>query len=156
MSMAGLYEQFLAGWRAAIAAAWPEVVTNGIWDPGDPARLPYDEATQILRLPFAALAVDALTPSNDWGADNRVWEPVVDVWYVDEFPVGNGAGLRLKLETLADYLETNELPLGQIIPPEPEISTSDLLAPNSLLMMLNATQRAGRLRATCLIGVTRG
>jgi hypothetical protein len=84
-----------------------------------------------------------------------VWEPVVEVWYVMEAPVTKGAPLRAKLEHLADYLETNDLPVGQLIPPEPEIAMSDMLPPNALLMMLSATQRTGRLRATCVLGVTR-
>jgi len=153
--MQGLFEQFLQGWRAAIAAAWPEVVANGIWDPGDPARLPYDAQAGALVVPFAGLGVESLPPSDDWGGDNRVWQPVVDVYYVAESPVTNGAALRAKLEALADQLEANDLPVGQLIPPEPEISMGDSLPPNALLLMLNETQRAGRLRATCVLGVTR-
>lgn len=157
--MEGLFEEFLQGWRSAVAAAWPEVVPNGIWDPDDLARLPYDaagpEGTRALTVPYAALSITSLPPSDNWGGDNRVWEPVLDVYYVMEAGVTEGPALRAKLEHLADYLEANELPVGQMILPEPEISMSDSLMPNSLLMLLNATQRVGRLRATCVVGVTR-
>jgi hypothetical protein len=153
--MEGLFEDFLQGWRAVVGTAWPEVIPNGIWDPGDPGRLPYDEAAGALTVPFAALDVAALTPSDNWGADNRVWEPVVDVYYVMETTVANGGPLRAKLEHLADYVETNGLPVGQVILPEPELSTADMLGPNALLLMLNATQRVGRARFTTVLGVLR-
>jgi hypothetical protein len=153
--MEGLWEECLQGWRAAIAAAWPEVIPNGIWDPEDPARIPYDAGAGFLNPPFAVLGMATLPPSDDWGGDNRVWEAAVDVYYVMEAPVTKAAPLRAKLEHLADYLEVNGLPVGQIIPPEPEIAMSDMLPPNALLMMLSSTQRAGRLRATCILGVTR-
>lgn len=153
--MEGLFEDFLQGWRDRIGTAWPEVIPNGIWDPGDPGRLPYDETAAALTVPFAALDLAALPPSDDWGGDNRVWQPVVDVYYVMEVDVTGGAPLRAKLEHLADLVETDQLPVGQVIPPEPEIAIGDMLGPNALLLMLNATQRVGRVRFNTVLGVTR-
>jgi hypothetical protein len=150
--MPGQLNALEQAFREAMAAAWPEVVPNGIWDGDEAIRRSFE---RNMALPYAVIDLASFPVSDRDGITNRAWRPRFSLYYIAETE-GDSDALTLKLETLAEYLDTHALGTGQIIPPNVSISTGPELQPNALLILLNATQRAGMVSGTVAVGVTRG
>ena len=80
--------------RGVIAAAWPEVVPNGIWEAEQAERLPEAKFT----LPYAVFRIPFL-PGSQPEPGQLLFEPTVEILYVDASR-GSLAPLRGKLLTL--------------------------------------------------------
>ena len=149
--MAGETNALKEAFRDAMGAAWPELLPNGIWDAAEALQRAYDGQ---LILPYGIIDIPTLSPSDRDGIRNRAWRPAFYLYYISEVD-GDSDALTLKMETLAEYLDANPLAAGQIIPPNVQMACGRDLEPNSLLILLNATQRAAQVSGTVAIGVTR-
>lgn len=138
------------GLRAVMASAWPEVVPNGIWRSEEALMRSYERE---LALPYAIIDLPRWPVSDRDGIRNRAWRAPFSLYYVAETE-GDFDALTAKLSALADALEA-PLPAGQIIPPNVTPSTGQEVAGNPMLVLLNATQRAGAITGTVMVGVTR-
>jgi hypothetical protein len=149
--MPGQFNALKEAFRSAMAAAWPEVIPNGIWDAAEALQRSYDGQ---LALPYAIIDIPTLPVSDRDGICNRAWRPPVDLYYISEVD-GDSDALTVKMEAIAEYLDVTPLAVGQLIPPNVTMACGRDLEPNALLILLNATQRAGRVSGTVAVGVTR-
>jgi len=136
--------------RVAVAAAWPEVVPHGIWDAREAVMRSYEKD---FTLPYAVIEIPNLPGSDRDGIRNRAWRGPFFIYYVAETE-GDFATLDAKMNALADALE-GPLSAGQIIPPNVAFASGRDIEANSLLILLNATQRAGQLSGTVAVGIQR-
>jgi hypothetical protein len=133
-----------------MASAWPELPPQGIWEAEEALMRSYE---QELRLPYGIIELADLPQSDRDGITNRAWRPTFRLYYVGETD-GDFVTLRGKLKALADALEA-PLSTGQIVPANVDLSYGRSMSPNDLLIMLNATQRAGMVSGTVAVGLQR-
>lgn len=137
---------FLADVKAQVAAVWPEVVEGGgILEAEHANMIPWT----ALELPYAVILITSL-PQAQWGRDALSFEPVVQVWYVDQTR-GKSVALRLKLADLVNHFWPEDpLTHGQVLDVG-DLSWSDQLVPNELFRAANRNQRAGVVSLRCLV-----
>lgn len=148
--MSDIFTAVIEGLRGVMASAWPEVVPNGIWRSEEALMRSYERE---LALPYAIIDLPRWPASDRDGITNRAWRAPFSLYYVAETE-GDFDALSGKLAALAEALEAG-LPAGQIIPPNVTPSTGQEVAGNAMLVLLNATQRAGGVTGTLAVGVTR-
>src|SRR5215831_2827143 len=140
----------IPAFRAVVAAAWPEVVPQGIWDGREAVIRSYE---QDFDFPYAVIEIPNLPISDRDGITNRAWRGPFYIYYVAETE-GDFTTLDAKMNALADAIE-GPLSAGQIIPPNVAFASGRDIEANSLLILLNATQRAGQLSGTVAVGIQR-
>lgn len=140
----------IPAFRSVVASAWPEVVPNGIWDAREAVLRSYE---QDFTFPYAVIDIPGLPPSDRDGITNRAWRGPFAIYYVGETD-GDFTALDERLNALADALEA-PLAAGQIIPPNVALSSGRDIEANALLILLNATQRAGQVAGTVAVGLQR-
>jgi hypothetical protein len=140
----------IPAFRAVVAAAWPEVVPNGIWDAREAIVRSYE---QNFAFPYAVIDIPGLPSSDRDGITNRAWRGPFAIYYVGETD-GDFTALDAKMNALADALEA-PLAAGQIIPPNVSLASGRDIEANALLILLNATQRAGQVAGTVAAGEQR-
>jgi hypothetical protein len=132
--------------RTRIAAVWPDVPDNGIFEPEHVDLIPWADLTP----PFAVVAIDAI-PKGEWGSANEAFVPQVHIYYVAKVN-GPLSGIRAKLEDLDADLRTAALTAGQVLSND-ELNWSEQLEPNQVFIQKRMAHRAGRVSVTCLIGL---
>jgi hypothetical protein len=100
--------------RARVEAAWPEVITNGIFYPDQAASFSFEAVADAEALPYAVIDITQVETSDEWGMGNRVDAGPAFVFYVaqDDF---NPETMEAKLDTLRAALYTSGLSEGQVI-----------------------------------------
>ena len=149
--MPDLFSQLVDAFRTPMASAWPEIPANGIWESEEALMRSFEKN---FTLPYGIIELPNFPQSDRDGITNRAWRPVFNLYYITETD-GDFVTLRGKLSALADALEATPLSVGQIVPANVDMAYGRNLEANSLLIMLNATQRAGMVSGTVAIGVQR-
>jgi len=125
-------------------------VPHGIWDAREVVLRSYE---QDFTFPYAVIDIPGLPASDQDGITNRAWRGPFAIYYVAETD-GDFTTLEGRLNALADALEA-DLAAGQIIPPNVSLASGRDIEANSLLILLNATQRAGQVAGTVAVGLQR-
>ena len=149
--MTNLWQTAAAALRAAMVAAWPETIGSGVWDAQEALRRSFEKN---MNPPYGIIDMADLPASGLWGVANRAYAKEVGLYYVSEME-GDSEAVMAKLMALNDYLDTARLGnpmLAQLIPVNLTPACGGDLPPNSLLILLNATQQAGRLSGTLVAG----
>ena len=149
--MADIYTPLHDALRTAIAAAWPEVVANGVYLDVQLAHVPF-EAKAAAGLPLAYIEYN-LTEDARWGLANRSESGPVSVYYVckDSTLVESGV-LGTKLEALRAQLRSGDLGANAQVLTNPTCSVSANLPPNRYFAMAQRPYWAGAVTFTVLIG----
>jgi len=140
----------IPAFRAVVAGAWPETVVNGIWDSREAVMRSYE---QDMAMPYAVIDVPGLPQSDRDGITNRAWRGPFAIYYVIETE-GDFTALDAKLNALADALEA-PLSAGQLVPKGVSLASGRDIEANALLILLNATQRAGQVSGVVAVGQQR-
>ena len=137
--------------RTAIASAWPEIDTDGIYRVRQLARKGFDKA----RTPYAILQVPGKGSPSDQGPINAgvCVELEITIYYVldDQAGVDNAALVEVKLDALRAYLRANDCTNAQILEfciPD----ASETNAANMTLLDRQVARTAGSLSIRVLYG----
>ena len=133
--------------RTVVAATWPDVDPDGIFEADHLDMIPWQDLTP----PYAVLAIGSMPQDTATGpADGLCYLPVVDIFYVATVS-GPRSAIRAKLEALRDALWYGPLALGQVRS-LPSMDWSADLPANQVLAAKGMSQRAGRLQVGILVG----
>ncbi len=144
--LTGLYSDL----RAIIAANWPDVPANGIWEDEHLLMIPWADLVP----PYAVICINnAPVDDAEWGTANQVYAVTPHVYYVAEIS-GDSTPIRAKLETLRDALILASITNGQIIDVT-ELTWSEELEANKIFSAKEYTHRAGRLAVDVIVGVAK-
>ena len=139
--------QLYADNRTVIAARWTDVLANGIWETEHEKMIPWGDFT----LPKAAICIPSTQVSPDWGVANQVYQIPIQIYYAGVI-AGDSGPIRLKLEALRDDLLANTVPSTLCVLDVTELTWSDTIEANVVLMAKNYNYRAGRLTVNVLAG----
>ena len=146
--MSNYLDQSIVDMRAIIATTCPEVVATGIWENEQAEMVPWD----VLQVPYAVIVVNSLTESQEYSADSPCFEASVEVYYVAEVH-GDSSGLRPKMELLRQaFLASGAMSASAQVISVKDMSWSNNLAPNALLISKDYVQRAARIVVDILVG----
>ena len=131
--------------RAVIAAAWPEVVSAGIYEADHADQVPWSE----LGVPRAVVAISALTATTEWGSTIDNYIATVEITYLCQIE-GPLSPIRSKLMAIrrAINLSAIQTPQGANC----LLDWSDMLRVNAVLKAEESDIRAGMFRFTALCG----
>lgn len=149
--MSAYLNTFRAGLTSAITAALPEVEARNVWPAEQIERVALEKLVNEDRLPMVVIDIVQLTE-----ADGPIAALSFDAevsFYIFQRDPATSNSLITRLETLRDYLKTNDPPEGQVFPGM-RISWSPFLSPldrsiskqlNLICGMVGARFRIGEL-----------
>lgn len=143
------YADLATAVRAAIATAWPDCVSNGIYHELELGNVVFYRKSADADLPLAAFGF-SLTASQDYGADQGAEDGELRIYYIttDATSMDTLVG---KLETMRDQLWGTALTCGQIMA-FPSLDFSLELTPNQYFLANQRPNIAGCVRARLAVG----
>lgn len=143
------YADLATAVRAAVAAAWPDCISNGIYHELELGTVVFFRKSEAADLPLAAFGF-SLQSSPEYGADQGAEEGELRIYYIttDATSIDTLVG---KLETMRDQLWGTALTCGQIVA-FPSIDFSLDLTPNQYFLANQRANVAGCVRARLVVG----
>lgn len=133
--------------RTLIAATWPEVVADGIYEEEKLDAIPWAELTP----PYATIMASDPVATDDWGLQDYWFTVGCKISCVREVgKSGQWEALRQKVEDMVLALNAATLATGQVLSID-AFDYSDKAAPNNVFASKNYSHRAGTITLTLLL-----
>ncbi len=148
--MAGQISALIINLRAAMAATFPDLKADGIFQYEQLDRIPWADLTP----PYGAIVVSKWQAAADWGAANFAMVSQIELIRVQaESGDTSLATIPDNLELLWQYLINNRLPNVNTLS-FPLLDWGDEIPGNEIFADKNYRYRAGRLVIEVLLGYT--